>query len=57
TYLVIFLVMTVRGTLPRVRVDQLLSLGWKALLPASLATVMLTGVVMKVAQIWFGGVR
>lgn len=50
TYFVIFLLMIVRGTLPRVRVDQMLALGWKALLPASLAWVLITGLFIKVAQ-------
>ncbi len=47
TYLVIFCLMWIRGTLPRVRIDQLLSFGWKFLLPASLAWVMITGAAVK----------
>ena len=54
TYFVIFVLMTVRGTLPRVRVDQMLSLGWKVLLPASLAWVMVTGLIIKVGGVLAG---
>ncbi len=57
TYLVIYLLMVIRGTLPRVRVDQMLSLGWKVLLPASIAWVMITGLVIKLGQTVFGGVQ
>jgi NADH-quinone oxidoreductase subunit H len=56
TYLVIFFVMTIRGTLPRVRVDQLLALGWKFLLPVSLAWVMITALIIKIGQT-LGGPR
>jgi NADH-quinone oxidoreductase subunit H len=35
----------VRWTLPRFRYDQLMKLGWRVLLPASLANIMVTGVV------------
>jgi len=35
----------VRWSLPRFRYDQLMKLGWKLLLPASLANILLTGVV------------
>jgi NADH-quinone oxidoreductase subunit H len=54
TYIVIFFLMTIRGTMPRVRVDQLLALGWKALLPASLAWVMITALIIKVGQTLVG---
>jgi NADH-quinone oxidoreductase subunit H len=35
----------VRWTLPRFRYDQLMKLGWRILLPASLANILITGVV------------
>ncbi|NTU71624.1 MAG: NADH-quinone oxidoreductase subunit NuoH [Coriobacteriia bacterium] len=55
TYLVIFLVFAIRGTLPRLRVDQFLATGWKVLLPASLAWVMVTGAALKILATLGGG--
>ncbi len=46
-YLVIAIMMWIRGTLPRVRIDQLLAFGWKVMLPVSLAWVMITGVALR----------
>ena len=48
-YLVCWLLLLIRWTLPRFRFDQLLRLGWKYLLPASLANTILTAAFM----LWF----
>ncbi len=46
----LWLQMTIRWTLPRFRYDQVIRLGWKYLLPLSLANVLVTGVVL----VWLG---
>ena len=42
----IFILMWMRGTLPRFRYDQLMRFGWKVLLPLSLANIFITAVVL-----------
>jgi len=42
----LFVYIWMRGTLPRFRYDQLMSFGWKFLLPVSIANVVLTSAVI-----------
>jgi NADH-quinone oxidoreductase subunit H len=45
-FLFLFVYIWMRGTLPRFRYDQLMSFGWKFLLPVSIANVVLTSAVI-----------
>ncbi|MGD8702780.1 MAG: NADH-quinone oxidoreductase subunit NuoH [Desulfosarcina sp.] len=42
-FVVAVIMIWIRGTLPRLRYDQLMALGWKVLIPASLINIVLTG--------------
>ena len=49
----IFLFFWIRWTLPRFRFDQLMHLGWKALIPISIINMLITGFVIALYQGWF----
>ncbi len=44
TYLIVLVIFWIRGTFPRLRIDQLMAFGWKAMIPLSFAGVVLVSV-------------
>ena len=54
-YFIIFIAILMRWTVPRVRIDQLLDLGWKFLLPVSLVNLLLTAALKLAFPVAFGG--
>jgi NADH-quinone oxidoreductase subunit H len=43
---IVLVMIWIRGTLPRLRYDQLMSLGWKVLIPVALLNIMVTGAII-----------
>ena len=52
TLALVFVFMWLRGTLPRLRVDQLMAFAWKVLVPISLINLMVTGLLAKLVAGW-----
>jgi len=46
----VFFLYWVRATMPRVRIDQLMSFGWKYLIPLSLVNIFLTAIFMEIVR-------
>ncbi len=47
TYFLVFVIMWIRWTFPRLRSDQLMSLAWKVLIPFAMANILLTAVMIQ----------
>jgi len=47
TFLILFVLIWIRGTFPRVRIDQLLNFNWKFLVPITLVLIMAVALIVK----------
>ena len=50
TYFIVFIFFWLRATLPRLRYDQLMSLGWKRLIPAALTCIVVSSIAIGFRQ-------
>lgn len=49
-YGLLFFYIWIRGTLPRLRYDQLMRFGWKVMIPLALANILVTGMVLSIMK-------
>jgi NADH-quinone oxidoreductase subunit H len=54
TLLMVFFIMWIRWTLPRIRIDKMMKLNWKVLIPLSILNIFLTGIGIKLYQYFTG---
>ena len=53
TYFVIMIIFWIRGTFPRLRIDQLMAFAWQVLVPLSFANIVITAVYMFYGLPWW----
>jgi NADH-quinone oxidoreductase subunit H len=56
TWAMVILILWIRWTLPRARLDKMMKFNWKYLIPLSILNILLTGVGIKVYQYFFTAV-
>jgi NADH-quinone oxidoreductase subunit H len=54
-FVVIYVFIWIRATLPRFRYDRLMNFGWKVLIPAGLAWILITGAIIVLPEYWSDG--
>lgn len=52
TFAVVLVIFWIRGTYPRLRIDQLMAFGWKVLVPVSFINIVVTGAVLFYGLHW-----
>lgn len=49
TFFIVFILMWIRSTLPRVRIDQMMNFGWKVLIPIALLNIVWAGFIVLIS--------
>jgi membrane protein implicated in regulation of membrane protease activity len=50
---VILIIFWIRGTFPRLRIDQLMAFAWQVIVPLSFANILITGIFMYYGWPWW----
>ena len=53
TYFIILVIFWIRGTFPRLRIDQLMAFAWQVVVPLSFANILITGIFMYYGWPWW----
>lgn len=53
TYLIVLVIFWIRGTLPRLRIDQLMAFAWQVVVPLSFLNIVITGIYLFYGWPWW----